>query len=133
MKTTSPRIAALALAATMALGACSQQQRYATEDFSPVGVIAVEVSNNNWMDMVVYAVSSGSRVRLGSVTTGFQQRFKLPPSANAQSGPLYLEAHPVGSHEIYRSDPIMVTPGTKVVWSLENQLGLSSHRIASGK
>jgi hypothetical protein len=132
MKTTSPRFASLALAATLALAACAHQTRYATEEYAGRDV-AVEVSNHNWMDVVVYAVSYGNRVRLGSVTTGLEQRFRLPPSVNVASGSFYLEAHPVGSNEIYRSDPIMVAQGARVIWSLENQLGLSSYRIASGK
>jgi hypothetical protein len=133
MKTTSPRIACLALAATLALSACAHQARYATEDGAPTSAVAVEVANHNWLDVVVYAISGGNRVRLGSVTTGLEGRFRLPRSMVVQSGNLFLEAHLVGSNQMYRSDPIMVNPGSRVIWSLENQLGLSSYRVASGK
>jgi hypothetical protein len=133
MKTTSPRIAFVALAATIALSACASTPRYATEDFAGSRGVAVEVSNNNWMDIVIYAMSGGNRVRLGIVTTGLDQRFTLPKSMNVQTGNLFLEAHPVGSNEVFRSDPIMVNPGSRILWSLENQLTLSSHRVALGK
>ena len=133
MKTRNPQIAGLALAVSLLLSACASNARYATEDYRDSGAIAVEVSNNNWMDVVVYAVSYGNRVRLGNVTTGLDQRFKLPTSMTVQAGSFHLEAHPVGSGEIYRSDPIMVSPGNRVIWSLENQLGLSSYRIAAAK
>jgi hypothetical protein len=132
MKNTSSRFAGLALAATIAMAACAHQTRYATEDFAGRD-IAVEVTNHNWADVVVYAVSYGNRVRLGSVTTGLDQRFRLPKTVNVASGGFHLEAHPVGSHEIYRSEPIMVSPGGRIIWSLENQLGLSSYRIAAAK
>ena len=91
------------------------------------------MSNHNWMDVVVYAVNYGNRVRLGDVTTGLDRRFQLPSSMIGQAGSFHLEAHPVGSNEVYRSDAIMVAPGNRIVWSLENQLGLSSYRVASGK
>ena len=133
MNTKRPRLAGLALAATLALAACAHQPSYATEESAPNAPVAVVVTNNNWMDVVVYAVSYGNKTRLGSVTTGMEQRFRLPASMLVQSGSFYLEAHPVGSNEVYRSDPIMVNPGNRVIWSLENQLSLSSYRIASGK
>jgi hypothetical protein len=132
MKSTNPRIAVLALAATMVLAACAHGQQYATEEFASRDV-AVEVANHNWLDVVIYAVSYGTRQRLGTVTTGFEQSFKLPSSFVVQSGSFFLEAHPVGTNEIHRSDPIMVNPGSRVIWSLENQLSLSSYRIAAAR
>ena len=133
MKTTNPRIAVLALAVTLALGACAHQgASYGGEGPGPNAPVYVEVSNHNWMDVVVYAVGYGQTIRLGSVTTGLDQRFRLPASMLVQSGALYLEAHPVGSDEVHRSDPINVNPGGRVYWSLENQLGLSSYRVAGG-
>jgi hypothetical protein len=133
MKTTSSRIAFVALAAMMTLSACASGARYATEDFASDRGVGVEVSNHNWMDIVIYAVSGGNRVRLGTVTTGLDGRFSLPKSMNVQTGNLFLEAHPIGSGEVFRSDPIMVNPGSRILWSLENQLSLSSHRVAMGK
>ena len=132
MKTMRPRPACLALAAMTLLAACAQAPRYATGEAKPAQV-AVEVTNNNWMDVVIYAVSGGNRVRLGSVTTGMQQRFRIPMSLGATSGDFRLEAHPMGSAEVFASDRIVVQPGTRILWSLENQLGLSSYRLASGK
>ena len=133
MRITRPRVASLTLAAMMALSACASPARYPGENGTTEKerTVAVEVTNHNWMDVVVYAVSSaGNRVRLGSVTTGLDQRFKLPRSLNVMSGNFYLEARPVGSGEVYNSGPILANPGARVIWSIENQLGLSSYRVA---
>ena len=133
MKTTNPRAALLALAAALTVSACAHQAAsYGGDGPAPNAPVYVEVSNHNWMDVVVYAVGYGQTIRLGAVTTGLDQRFRLPPSMLVQTGNLYLEARPVGSDEVYRSDPIMVNPGGRVYWSLENQLSLSSYRVAGG-
>lgn len=131
MKTRGPRMAGIALAAVLALAACAHRAPYATEDFARDAGVRVEVANHNWMDLTIYAVSSGNRMRLGTVTTGSVQRYAVPRSLNIRSGDFRLEAHPVGSSEVHRSDPILVNPGGIVFWSLENQLGLSSLRVGS--
>ncbi len=83
MRITSPRAAAFALAATLALSACASHGTYDNADRAAQRTVAVDVSNHNWMDVVVYAVSSsGTRVRLGNVTTGLDQRFRLPHLLN---------------------------------------------------
>jgi hypothetical protein len=130
MRKRTARTALLALTAALGMSACASHPQYASEDSAAERAIGVEVTNHNWMDVVVYAVNSGSRVRLGSVTTGLTQRFRLPKSINVAAGQFYLEAHMVGSNEMFKSDPIVVNPGGRVIWSLENQLALSSYRIA---
>src|SRR5688572_6133669 len=108
-----PRPVCLALAVLL-MGACATP-RYATDN-APSGdrVVRVEVTNHNWMDMAVYAVSGGQRIRLGTVTTGLNQTFRLPKTLNVYSGQLFLEAQPVGSREVFRSDAIMVNPGGQI-------------------
>ena len=50
---------------------------------------------------------------------------------NTLSGEFYLEARPIGSNEVYRSQSMVVTPGARVLWSVENELLLSSYRIVA--
>ena len=85
------------------------------------------------LDLAEAGRRPGLGLRAHLVLCGLRQRFRLPASLLVQSGSFYLEAHPVGSNEVYRSDPILVNPGNRIIWSLENQLTLSSYRIASGK
>jgi len=37
--------------------------------------LQLEVTNHNWMDVTVYAVTSSQRVRMGTVTSGRTERF----------------------------------------------------------
>ena len=121
-----------AVAASIGLVACASQPRYEASE-SPVVIpaVAVEVTNRNWMDIVVYAVTSTQLVKLGSVTTGAQERFELPRSVNILGGDLYLEARPIGSRQIFRSQPMMVAPGDRVIWNVENAEGLSNFSIVN--
>jgi hypothetical protein len=93
----------------------------------------VEVVNHNWQDITVYAVRPGSRVRLGTVTSLTKETFSLPRSVVATNGTVQLLAAPVGSTQTYRSDPILVNPGDRVEWTLQNQLPLSSYRVVAGQ
>lgn len=127
--TTRPCLAVLA-AATLLTG-CSSA-RYAS--YGGAGgdrPIEVEVTNNNWMDMTVYAMRGSARFRLGTVTTGETRRFDLPRVMNVNAGEMRLMADPVGSQREYQSQPVIVEPGTRVRWSLENHLALSSFSVMS--
>ena len=131
MKARNRRVLAL-VAASIGMAACASQPRYETAA-TAIGwpSVAVEVSNRNWMDIVVYAVTSSQLVRLGSVTTGAQQRFELPHSVNTLGGDFYLEARPIGSRQIFRSQMILAAPGDRVIWNVENEQTLSNFRIAN--
>jgi hypothetical protein len=121
----------LALAASMGMAACAMQPRYDRREPAGWPAVAVEVTNRNWMDVVVYAVTSSQLVRLGSVTTGSAQRFELPRSVNTLGGDFYLEARPVGTRQVFRSQLIMAGPGARVIWAVENEPALSTFLIAS--
>ena len=122
------RIGSLALGAILALAGCASQPRYPANESPALRGVAIEVTNHNWTDVVVYAVGAWSRVRLGSVATGSEQRFELPPSVHTVRGEFYLEARPVNSSEVFRSQTMSVTPGDRVIWSVENERLLSSFR-----
>ena len=127
----SNRRVALALAASLGLAACASQPRYGREDRR--SVVAVEVTNRNWTDIVVWAVTPTQLVRLGGVTTGAHERFELPRSLNTAGGDLFLEARPVGSRNVIRSQPIQAVPGARVIWNVESAVAHSNLLIASAR
>lgn len=86
---------------------------------------SVEVTNNNWLDMVVYASRAGFRVRLGTVTSLERETFSMP-STMETGGEVRLIASPIGLNAVYRSDPISVSPGQRVAFTIENQVGIST-------
>lgn len=83
------------------------------------------VENHNWLDMVVYAVRSGTRLRLGAVTTGSSAEFQLP-SGFASGAAIRLVADPVGSRRSYSTEPILLSPGRQLQFRVENNLAMSS-------
>lgn len=86
---------------------------------------SIEVTNNNWLDMVVYASRAGFRVRLGTVTSLEQETFSMPATMET-GGEVRLIASPIGLNAVYQSDPISVSPGQRVAFTIENQVGIST-------
>ncbi len=89
----------------------------------------VEVSNQNWSDMRIYAVRGGSRFRLGMVSSMSTQVFRLPRTlANGSEG-IQLIADPIGSREMHMTQRLTITPGQLVSFRVENHLAISSVSI----
>src|SRR5690606_8283601 len=59
----------------------------------------VEVTNQNWSDVVVYAVRLNQPVRLGMVTSMSVERFKLPRSTASSGDHIRLMISPIGSSQ----------------------------------
>jgi hypothetical protein len=90
--------------------------------------IAVEVTNNNTLDVDVFVVAGQQRIRLGSVVTGQTQTFELPAQA-ANAGQVRLAADPVGSRNAYLSDPVSVADGQKIRFVVAPQIAQSTVSI----
>ena len=93
--------------------------------------ITIRVSNNNPLDMTVYAVNQSMRIRLGTVTTASTQRFEVSLHQVSPTGELQLLADPIGSRRTMRSESIHVSPGQVVEWILQVDLRQSSLTIRS--
>lgn len=91
--------------------------------------ITVVVVNNNWSDMVIYALSQGTRIRLATVTTNTREEIVLPRYLNADVRELELLADPIGGHGAVLSDPLLLNAGDVVEWHLQNQLSLSGRVV----
>ncbi|HET7232696.1 MAG TPA: hypothetical protein VFJ16_21980 [Longimicrobium sp.] len=90
----------------------------------------VRVSNFNWMDVNVYAVQGGTRVRLGTVTSMSNGTFQLPSRFLQQSSSVRLLVDPIGSTEGYMTDGILVHGGQQISFSVQNSLQFSSFSVA---
>ena len=93
--------------------------------------ITIRVSNNNPLDITVYAVNQTMRIRLGLVTTASSQRFTVSFHQVSPTGELQLFADPVGSRRGLTSEAIHVFPGQAVEWVLQADLRQSSLSIRS--
>lgn len=85
----------------------------------------IRVTNNNWSDMTIYLVRSGSQQRLGTVTSQTTRTFTVPAHL-VSSNRVHLMADPIGSSRTVSSAPLLITGGQTAEWRLENSLGLSS-------
>jgi hypothetical protein len=89
----------------------------------------VQVRNNNWSDMVVYAVRHSTRTRLGMVTSMGTERFTVPSGVNLTGGTLSLVASPIGSSARFSTGAIPINPGQTVELTLQNHLPISSWSV----
>lgn len=121
----------LVLALGAAAGACAANQEGLGDPPAASGEeTEVEVSNNHWANVTVYAVGRSARVRLGTVTSMHSRTFDLPATVGGH-GAFRLVAHIIGSARTYGTDPILVADGDRVEWNLENKLALSSYTVRS--
>ena len=92
------------------------------------------VQNDNWMDVVVYAVRGGSRFRLGEVTSIQSAVFELPSVALGASSGLYFLVDPIGAitnERMFATDDIMVAPGHTIIdLRIDNIIDHSSWSVA---
>jgi hypothetical protein len=102
-----------ALLALALLGAaCSHGARPAV--IEPSAETAVRVQNQNFLDMVVFVVRGGQRIRLGMVSGLSTQVFKLRPDIVYNATELQFELHPIGARVNPRTETITVVPGDTV-------------------
>ena len=78
----------------------------------------VEVQNQSFLDMTVYAERSSQRVRLGLATGNAKTRFVIPPGIVTGIATLRFIADPIGSNRASVSQEISVTPGDTVVMTI---------------
>jgi hypothetical protein len=86
---------------------------------------ALVIRDHNFNDMDVYAAGPrGARIRVGFAPGETTTRLPLPPSL-VGVGTLRLTADPVGGFGAARTDPLVVTAGDTVTFTIEQDLGLS--------
>lgn len=122
-------VLALASGLLLPTAALAQQPEQDTES-SRLEDVTLRVNNQNWLDMHVYVVSSGAPARsLGMVTAHTTREFKLPSAVTQAGTDLRVVADPIGSNELYVSDPVLADPESEVVVTLQGALALSSTSV----
>jgi hypothetical protein len=87
-------------------------------DRSPV---RVEVTNNHALAVEIYAAGSGITHRLGTVDPGMEAHFVIPQNLIGGGG-VELQARPGGGRQLFRSDKLLLAPGTIVEFLIARQL-----------
>lgn len=78
----------------------------------------VRVENQGFTDMVIYAISSGQRVRLGLATGNSTKTFTIPPYLARGAGPIRFLADPIGGNRAPVSEEMNVQPGDLVTLTI---------------
>lgn len=115
---------------SLTVSACFYPFKHKGDDqMEPEEPITVRVTNHNWSDIVIYATRIGVRYRLGDVTTGREEVFRLPRELVTASD-LRLLVDPIGSNAYFQTEVLLVSPGQEIHLTVENQLSTSSWTIA---
>ena len=66
-------------------------------NFCPKPSVTLYVTNDNWLDMVIYIYRGSSRFRLGEVTGVQSEVFEIPSAAMGSTSDFAILADPIGS------------------------------------
>ena len=80
----------------------------------------VKVENHNFLDMNVFVLQGGQRIRLGTVNGLSTAVFTIPDYV-ARSTSVRFELHPIGGRTNPRSESISVQPGEQIVLTVPPQ------------
>ena len=106
----------------LAVPACARGGAEAEEQLQPVDMpVRLEVTNNFALPIEIEAIGSGVTHRVGTVHPGMSAHFTLPQNLMG-SGGVELIAHPTASSDSFRSDPLLLAPGTIVDFHVTPQL-----------
>lgn len=120
-------VVAIAVALAMAMAGCAtggvsvEDDTVETDDR-----VRVQVENHDWATVHVYALAGGQSASLGQLATNETSTFELPRTMTATGGEVRLVADPVGSADVHVTHRIQFEPGDTIVYSVEDQLELSS-------
>jgi hypothetical protein len=87
----------------------------------PDAAARLQVDNQGFTDMVIYAVSGGQRVRLGLATGHSTRLFTIPRYLVRGAGTLRFLADPVGGSRTPVSEEMTVQPGDLVTITIPPQ------------
>lgn len=106
-------IVSLAFVTLLFLAGCGgSHERLYQKNLKPETTIQVE--NRNSMDMTVFVVNGGMRVRLGMVGGHSTREMTIPEDVITGEGMMQFMLDPVGSAEAPVTESIYVKPGERV-------------------
>jgi hypothetical protein len=78
----------------------------------------LQVQNQGFTDMVIYAVRSAQRIRLGLATGNSTRSFTIPNYLLRGAGPLRFLADPIGGNRAPVTEEFSVQPGDLVTLTI---------------
>jgi hypothetical protein len=93
------------------------------------GEILVEVENRNFLDVVIYAVQGGGRIRVGDVTGTSSKTFVVQLNRISMGGEVRFMADPIGSGRAWTTEALHVFAGQTVQLTIESDVRRSTLSI----
>ena len=110
--------------ASVAAGCGSYTGGGAGGEVVPDNAVVVQVRNENFLDMDVFAVNNGVATRLGTVTGNSGRNFVLPRAVTTTG--VSIVATPIGGEGRATSGSLMVAPGETVEFRIGSILANSA-------
>ena len=111
------RFRLLAISIALFAGACSGF-RHGAATTDPNAPTIVQVDNQGFLDMAVYAARSAERVRIGTATGNSKTNLRVPQGMVTGLTPLRFIADPIGGSRASVSEEITVAPGDTIVLTI---------------
>ena len=116
----------LAAPACFVFGRGNKADSKSTEAEVPEGEIALNITNHNYLDVVVYVLHDGLQTRVGTATGSSSTVFFLPTRLLGQGREIQLLGDPIGSTAYAITPTLVVQRGQYIEWTLETDLNRSS-------
>lgn len=120
-----PRYAVLG--AALLLSACASGANRGSTRLESAPVL-LTVTNQNWLDVDVFAIRGSTRYRLGTVGGNSSATLRIPSTLIAR-GELQLMADPIGSSDVYVSDVIPVAPDQSLQLTVAPRMRMSTYAV----
>ena len=105
------------VAALVSAVACNGLKR-GSGSVNPNEPTTLQVDNQGFLDMAVYAVRSVERIRLGTATGNSKTNLRIPSALVNGLTPMRFIADPIGATRASVSEEITVAPGDTVVLTI---------------
>jgi hypothetical protein len=92
----------------------------------PAGEIALNVTNHNYLDVVIYVLHDGQQTRVGTVTGSSTALLFVPLRLLGMGHELQLYGRAIASDIVARTPTLILQPGQYIEWTLETDLRRSS-------
>jgi len=112
------KIRTIALSILLLGAAACKSLSHGSGDIDPAQPTVLQVDNQGFLDMNVYAARSSQRVRLGTAAGNSKTNFTIPPTLVSGLTPLRFLADPIGGRRASVSEEITVAPGDTVVLTI---------------
>jgi hypothetical protein len=119
---------ALALALVASATGCIRRAQPGDRSVALTAEATARITNNNWLDVNVYASRAGSRQRLGTVSGQNTEIFRLPRDLIEARG-VRLFIDPIGSPQSYQTEIIPVGPGQLIDLVVQPRLAMSHYSV----